>query len=249
MIKYLLDQPPQIKKIHKVPYSAGYYTFMGLMPAAMILFDSSVDLITENNSYNIKKNTIGFFCKGTKRKFLFNNNCIHRTVHLETDHLKIKKQEPFLIDTANEFKYFLNKYDHAFRMKDINQMHSQAILWELIWSINEVNKKNENPHTHPVLLKALDLIEDNLDKKITISQLANKLKFSQSQLNILFKSNFKLSTEAYLKKRRMEEAKTYLTQTDMSIKEVAYRVGYPDLQHFNKIIRSYYNQSPRAFRT
>ncbi len=248
MIDTFLENPPLIRNLHKIIKNKGTEPYTGKLPAAMILFDAKMDIELEDSTHSIKKNTVGFFDQGTKRTFTFKEQCSHRTVHLDLPCDRNTLTTPLLLNAGKEFKHFITKYDHAFQMKNIHPQQSRSIIWELIWSIKEFQISMDHKGSHPILVQAVTMIEDRLSQKINIAELSKELNFSQSQLNKIFRNHFSLSIEGYIKKRRMEDAEFYLTQSHLSIKEIAYRVGYPDLQHFNKVVRQSFQKCPRDMR-
>lgn len=52
----------------------------------------------------------------------------------------------------------------------------------------------------------------------------------------------------YLNQIRMEEAKRLLKETTLQIAEIGYKVGYNNIQHFNRVFKEYTNESPSSFR-
>ncbi|MBS1703031.1 MAG: helix-turn-helix domain-containing protein [Armatimonadetes bacterium] len=51
-----------------------------------------------------------------------------------------------------------------------------------------------------------------------------------------------------MREKRAEIAKTLILTTDLPMKTIAVQTGMPDLQYFNKAIRSISGLSPRALR-
>ena len=52
----------------------------------------------------------------------------------------------------------------------------------------------------------------------------------------------------YLNHIRMEEAKRLLKETNLQIAEIAFKVGYNNIQHFNRVFKEYTDSSPKNFR-
>ena len=52
----------------------------------------------------------------------------------------------------------------------------------------------------------------------------------------------------YINKIRMEEAKRMLRETQLQISEIAFAVGYNNIQHFNRVFKEYTSFSPKNFR-
>jgi AraC-like DNA-binding protein len=89
------------------------------------------------------------------------------------------------------------------------------------------------------------IMDDHLDKNLpSINAIAKQLALSESTL----KRNFKLMCgsniyEYYLKKK-MERAREMLDENPMTVKEVAYKLGYDKVSNFITIFKKYYEFSP-----
>ncbi len=94
------------------------------------------------------------------------------------------------------------------------------------------------------ILLAEKILKDNLDRSITIRELASLSGVNDYKL----KKNFKIVTGkpifSYLTDMRMEEAKNMLINRDMNISEVAYAVGYKNPQHFTSAFKKKFNYLP-----
>ena len=93
-----------------------------------------------------------------------------------------------------------------------------------------------------------DFIEENLDQKISIAQLAAIVHLSQFHFARAFKESVGTTPYRYLVQRRIERAKTLLKVTRLSVLEISIRVGYINLSHFTKQFRRYVGVTPTAYR-
>ena len=79
-----------------------------------------------------------------------------------------------------------------------------------------------------------DYVEKSIHENITLKDISNNLHYNSSYLGQKFKSQEKMTFNQYLLNRRMEKTKFLLRYTDLKIYEIAYRVGYTDLDWFYK---------------
>ena len=63
-----------------------------------------------------------------------------------------------------------------------------------------------------------------------------------------FASNLVNGISRYLLNRKMSEAKRLLQETNEKILDIAYRLGYEDISHFNRAFRNSVGCSPSHFR-
>jgi len=93
-----------------------------------------------------------------------------------------------------------------------------------------------------------DLIFENLDNEdFGVVQLCHALKYSRSQLYSKVKALTGLSVSAYIKLKRVQQAKKILTSGDHTISEVAYGVGFKDPNYFTRIFKKEYGITPSEY--
>lgn len=91
-------------------------------------------------------------------------------------------------------------------------------------------------------------IQAHFNEKITLSRLAAVACRSESQLIRAFRSKFGATPVDYLLKVRLEHAGKLLTESDMTVSEVAANTGFTDSNYFIKQFRRRYGVSPGRFR-
>lgn len=82
----------------------------------------------------------------------------------------------------------------------------------------------------------------------TVRQMADRLHVSARYLTDMLKSLTGKSTQQFIHDRLMEQAKNLLSNTSLSISEIAYQLGFEHPQSFNKLFKKSTNLSPNAFR-
>ena len=103
------------------------------------------------------------------------------------------------------------------------------------------------PRIDDRIRKAINYLEEDLQRKINLATLAYVACLSVSQYKVLFKQQMGKTTGQYLLALRMEKAKALLTYSDTPVTIVAEQVGYQDLSAFSRRFSSYFGQSPRSF--
>lgn len=96
--------------------------------------------------------------------------------------------------------------------------------------------RSQYPEVHPMVLRALDIIEKDYDKKINQTDLAEKLGISPQYFSYIFSRHIGEGFAAFLKKYRICQAKKLL-QGGVDKNEVAYMVGFSDIKYFQKVFR------------
>jgi AraC family transcriptional activator of pobA len=108
---------------------------------------------------------------------------------------------------------------------------------------------------HDVLAKVERLLnehfnaEGTLEAKLpTVESLANQLSISPHYLSDLLRSYTGQSAQQHIQEKLIEKAKEYLSITNLSVAEIAYKLGFEYPQSFNKLFKKKTDISPLAFR-
>ncbi|HEX5706912.1 MAG TPA: AraC family transcriptional regulator [Pyrinomonadaceae bacterium] len=96
--------------------------------------------------------------------------------------------------------------------------------------------------------RAVELMHSRLERDLPLEEIASAAHLSPFHFARLFKKLTGATPHAYLAQLRAERARALLAETDLSITEVASRVGYMSPSHFAKAFRQASGLSPRAFR-
>ncbi|MCI6005700.1 AraC family transcriptional regulator [Blautia sp. HCP3S3_G3] len=96
--------------------------------------------------------------------------------------------------------------------------------------------------------RAVEYINENYSKHLTINELADMIGVNRSYLATNFKKCMGCSPQEYLINVRVEQAKSLLYKTNTQISEVASKVGYQDPLAFSKIFKRKTGYSPTEYK-
>lgn len=157
---------------------------------------------------------------------------------------------PVFINCAGYFCEFERQFDEAIARQEREKRHAEALFWSMLWTVHAVGPRGEeSSHRHPGLQTATVFIRDRLSDCPNLAAVAAAAGISHNHLNRLCRERYGCSIGGYLLSRRMELARHLLCDSRVAVKEVAARVGLPDLQQFNKTVRRYFGVSPTTLRT
>jgi two-component system response regulator YesN len=103
--------------------------------------------------------------------------------------------------------------------------------------------ENRYPNAHPLILKALSIIRNNYSSKISEAFLAENLGMTKEYFSYLFHKDIGITYSKFLKKYRIEVAKTLLMNEGLAKEEIPYSVGFSDPKYFNKVFREIEGES------
>ena len=96
--------------------------------------------------------------------------------------------------------------------------------------------------------EARDYLSQHYASPPTIPQLARMVGMNQTKLKAAFKQLFNVTIYEYVLQRRMEVAAQMLVEAELSVAEIAYRVGYDYPANFSCAFKRYYGRLPREWK-
>lgn len=94
----------------------------------------------------------------------------------------------------------------------------------------------------------IDKYFNEVDKKLSINDLSEKVGLSVRQLNRIMLEYYNMSFNDKLEKTRMMVASDLLKNTTLSIKEISERVGIGDPSYFSRVFKKFWGCAPSRFR-
>jgi AraC family transcriptional regulator of adaptative response / DNA-3-methyladenine glycosylase II len=92
------------------------------------------------------------------------------------------------------------------------------------------------------------MLEENCGSGWSLTELAGQLGCTDRHLRRAFTAAYKVSPVQYLQTCRLLLAKNLLTDTDLSVLEVAMAAGFGSLRRFNDLFQKHYRLTPTALR-
>ncbi|WP_282179925.1 AraC family transcriptional regulator [Maribacter stanieri] len=130
------------------------------------------------------------------------------------------------------------------------------ILHLLFKDTNRKHLSSKTYHNSIINLKGQSKIKsttsyilENLDKKLTVPQMAQRTNMVEQSFCRWFKSAVGHSFVTFLNLARIEQACMYLSTTDKYIQAIAFDCGFENLSHFNRTFKKIKGKSPREFRS
>lgn len=120
------------------------------------------------------------------------------------------------------------------------------LISEIIKLTNMVKESKLNPLQSPHVRKCICYINDNIDKKITVSSLSEICSISPDYLSQVFKDEMGENLSTYITKRKLETAKDMLTK-GKSNNEICCYLGFSSVSHFITAFKKHYNMTPTEY--
>ncbi|MDR1654385.1 MAG: AraC family transcriptional regulator [Treponema sp.] len=109
--------------------------------------------------------------------------------------------------------------------------------------------KQASQFNAPAFERILSYIYENYDNSvITLEKAAEVACLSKFYFSRFFRERTGQTFHAYLSRIRINRAQEYLSETDMTITDIAFNCGFASLKTFNRLFRSYTGVSPSLYR-
>lgn len=109
-------------------------------------------------------------------------------------------------------------------------------------------QKRKDRKKFQVIERGIAYMEEDLSQECSIGEVARSCNVSEIYFRRLFKEYSGLSPMEYRLKRRIERAKNYLAYEDISVAEIAERLGFVDAAYFCKQFKAYTGVTPLGFK-
>lgn len=107
----------------------------------------------------------------------------------------------------------------------------------------------KSPVDQTFLKKAIDVIDARItDEQLNVDSLASSLNMSNSQLNRKLNALVDQPAGTFIRSIRLQRSVELLNQTDKTIAEICYEVGFNDHAYFSRAFKKQFGKSPTAFR-
>lgn len=163
----------------------------------------------------------------------------------------LNPQEPFIeIGLQNNVLDLYNEIIAEVRdQKPLYQIVASSKILALIAEINAcARRRAQASHAAQVVEAAKCMMVEKIYGDIDINSIATALGISASRLNEIFKTYTSMTPYQYYIHIKIHAAKSLLEQGDLSVKEVAYRLGFEDQYHFSRLFKKKTGIAPSQWR-
>ncbi len=180
---------------------------------------------------------------------------------------QLEKAIPFELETdeiellTQAFKQILTEYrsDHSDKF-DLIASYTHALMIHVRRMYNKYAENDQaltthiQKHDHSRVEEFRSLIRENIlsgnndDSKRTVKYFASRLATHPNHLNAVVKRQTKKTAIAFIHEQVLLEAKVLLSQTELSIKEISFKLGFQEPSHFNHFFKKQMHTTPVSYR-
>jgi AraC-like DNA-binding protein len=111
----------------------------------------------------------------------------------------------------------------------------------------EIQRSEQIDHQKVLIGQIRQYIEHHFCEDISINGLAQMARCTPNYLNGLFRKFLGLPIHQYVLQKRLETAKRLLTEQQIPVKEIAYKLGFNDPLYFSRLFKKRFGVPPSNF--
>jgi AraC-like DNA-binding protein len=98
------------------------------------------------------------------------------------------------------------------------------------------------------IVPAVELVQNNYDRRITLTEAAAACSLSVSQFLNIFRNTMGLTFSKFALRHRLAKGAQLLLGSDLPLDAIAYQLGFEDASHFHHTFSKYYGATPARYR-
>ncbi len=139
---------------------------------------------------------------------------------------------------------YIRQMEKCSAVEEIFALHD-VVFRDYTTRMQAIRRKEaySRPVTH-----CMEYIENHLQEPLTVRILSEKLGISESHISTVFKKEIGIAVSEYIRRLRIDTAKSPLQYTEFSCLEIAEYLCFSSDCHFSRVFSRYTGQSPRKYR-
>lgn len=156
------------------------------------------------------------------------------------------------------YTYFLMKYNkdlETFALKNNEYINKEDNFDNLLYFGEKIVRGYSNKFTsvlkqndHELIEDALEYINNNFNKKLTLQGVANKLHISRNYLCHLFKVQTGYKFCEYINLQRVNRAKELIEENKKTLEFISFDCGFSSQSHFSTTFKKYVGLTPNEYK-
>lgn len=128
--------------------------------------------------------------------------------------------------------------------EEVERLLVEQVIFPMVRSM----KEKTNQQFRSLSEKIAAIVRAEYDRELSLEMIGDRLHYNPNYLSSIFKKEFGTTFSDYLMNYRLDMAKKWLIDTDMTIKEIAERLQYQNPQNFIRSFRKKEHVTPGAYR-
>lgn len=142
----------------------------------------------------------------------------------------------------------LQDSERRYGMRCLNNFNTSVILSELSAQSISYSKYSGADNSSQLYNDIVDYITLNICSNLRVADIADYFGYNEKYLTTYFKKWSKVSIKQFIMTTKMEHAKAELSETNHSISQIGYNIGYTDPHNFTNAFKKVTGLTPSDYR-
>lgn len=213
----------------------------------IVLYEKDVLLIHANRHFSLQSFPESFFME-----ISIHSDLLRQLTHTQTPHfqccsvlysgMKYEQLRYFIEELLGECALDMN----TMNAKKLSTLYKLCdhLIHAFLLSDKQALTMNSDERLDPVF----SYIEEHFSEAILLPDAARQIHVAPTSLSRLFKKNTGITFVQYITSVRLRHAVSDLTESQLSISDIALNNGFSTASQFNKIFRQYFDVTPGEYR-
>lgn len=142
----------------------------------------------------------------------------------------------------------LQDSERRYGMRSLNNFSTSVILAELSAQSSIYRKYDNSDNSSQLYNDIVDYITLNICSNLKVADIADYFGYNEKYLTTYFKKWSKVSIKQFILLTKMENAKAQLSETNHSVSQIGYNIGYSDPHNFTNAFKKVTGLTPSDYR-
>jgi AraC-like DNA-binding protein len=153
-------------------------------------------------------------------------------------------------DRTNMFEEILYTLSKGYSHESL--LYACSIFYHYLGTVRYLQQyRSAKPNLseeHDIVVATIHLMNESIDKKLTLLEIAAYTGYSASHISTLFNKRTGYAPLTYFNQLKIQHACQLLDFTDMKINQVCYKIGIEDCYYFSRLFHKIMGISPREYK-
>ena len=142
----------------------------------------------------------------------------------------------------------LQDSDKRYRDGNLNNFLTGALIMELALQSREKTEEKAFRSKEQLNSDIKTYISWHISENLRIEELARYFEYNEKYLTTFFKKMNGIPLKQYILREKIEYAKSILTESNTTVSEVAYSIGFSDVHNFSNAFKNITGMAPGVYR-
>jgi AraC-like DNA-binding protein len=151
-----------------------------------------------------------------------------------------------LVQNPKVHLLFAKLYLEFIHSDDFSEVSIEILLLQICEAIGDLNKNDS--HKIPIWIDGLKELLHYSTANLSLQYLSDQLGVHPVHISRAAPKHLSMSLGEYIRQDKIKKSIPLLLDSDFSLTEISYQLGFSDQSHFNRVFKSFLNKNPSSYR-